>query len=166
MKVEIMFTKSDTLISDGIALVTGCPASHVLVKIGDYVWEARGDKPHSQVIKQKYTDMIKQPQLTHIWAAEIFVYDIVALIKWLDSKVGTRYDYANTTILQLVKLATGKLLFQKKTNVADNQYQCAEFTAHAVKLHAINSWINKPIASYSPKDHFVKLDPTLIYSKN
>lgn len=161
-----MFTKSDTLISNGIAAITNCPASHVLIKVGDYVWEARGDKPYSQVIKQKYSDMIKQPSLTHIWAAEICVYDIVKLVKWLEFKKGTEYDYKNTGIIQPLKILFKILIGQKSDNVADNQYQCAEFVAHAVKLYAINSWIKNPIASYSPKDHFVKVNPTLIYSKN
>ena len=167
MKVEIMFTKSDTIISDGIAAITNCPASHVLVKIGDYVWEARGDKPHSQVIKQRYIDMISHPKLQKVWTKEIFVYDIQDAIKWLEARVGVDYDYFNTSVLQLAKIIFGKLVGQKRNSVADNKYQCAEYAAHFVMENMINSYVtqNARIAEYSPKTHFDIVKPILIFER-
>jgi hypothetical protein len=167
MKVEIMFTKSDTIISDGIALVTNCPASHVLVKIGAYVWEPRGDKPHSQVIKQRYTDMIAHPKLQKVWTKEIFVYDILQAIEWLDSRVGVDYDYYNTGFLQLVKILTGRLIGQRRISVADDKYQCAEYVAHFVMDNMINSYVPRTakIAEYSPKTHFDIVKPILIFER-
>lgn len=167
MKVEILLTRGDTVISNDIALATGCEASHVAIRIGDYIWEARGDIKKPRVIKQKYSDKLKEMNLKKVWAKEIFVTDIEGAIKWLTKREGVKYDFGNTLVLQPIILLTGKLLGQKNNDKADNHYQCAEFGADFVRNWMINPYVakNDKIARYSPKTHFDILKPTLIINQ-
>ena len=156
MKVEILLTRSNTLISNKIAWATGCEASHVVIRIGDYIWEARGDIKNPRVIKQKYADKLKEPNLKKVWVKEIFVTDIVGAIQWLTEREGIEYDFANTLFLQPIILLIDKLVGQNKNSKADNRYQCAEFGADFVRNWMVNSYVakNDKIARYSPKTHF------------
>jgi len=167
MKVEILLTRSDTFISNKIALATGCEASHVAIRVGAYVWEARGDIKNPRVIKQKYTDMLNNPKLQKVWAHEIFVTDIVGAVEWLTKREGIKYDFANTLFLQPIILLIDKLVGQNKNSIADNRYQCAEFGADFVMEWAVNSYVpkNDKIARWSPKTHYDAINPTLILSR-
>lgn len=166
MKVEILLTKSDTLISDKIAWATGCEASHVAIRIGDYIWEARGDIKKPRIIRQKYADKVKEKHLKKVWAKEIFVTDIVGAIQWLTEREGIEYDFGNTGFLQPLLIATHRLLFQRKNSIADNRYQCAEFGAHFDMIWDVTPYVKKDdmIARWSPKTHFDEIKPTLILS--
>ena len=156
----IFFTKRDAFISNCIAKATGSKVSHTGIIAGDMVYEARGDGKYRSVISQSFTEMIKDPDLTGVWVKQIYVEDEKQALKWLKSRVGWKYDFINTVVIQPIKILTGRLVGQSEDETADNKYMCGEYSADFLK----NNWtekkrITEPISSYAPNNLFDLVHP-------
>jgi len=166
MKFQIFFTKRDAFISNAISFFTQSPVSHVGIRYGDKIWEARGDKGKSKVMSGSWSEMLNDSDLTGVCVADLDVYSVQEALNWLNSKVDTPYDFFNTGVLQPFKLIFGRLVGQKKHSVADNKYQCAELGADFVKLKTRQTFkITKPIAGYSPAILFDIFQAKRVFSK-
>lgn len=160
MTFYIFFTKRDAFISNCIAKATGSKVSHTGIIAGDMVYEARGDGKYRSVISQKFSEMLKDTDLTGVWIKKIEVDNEKQALKWLKSRVGWKYDFINTVVIQPVKIVTGWLIGQKKDEIADNRYMCGEYSADFLK----DNWtekqrITEPIASYAPNKLFDLVEP-------
>ena len=160
MTFYIFFTKRDAFISNCIAKATGSKVSHTGIIAGDMVYEARGDGKYRSVISQKFSEMLKDPDLTGVWVKKIEVDNEKQALKWLKSRVGWKYDFINTVVIQPVKIVTGWLIGQKKDEIADNRYMCGEYSADFLKYNWIEKQrITEPIASYAPNILFDLIEP-------
>lgn len=160
MTFYIYFTKRNAFISNCIAIATGSKVSHTGILAGNTCYEARGDGKYRSVISQSFTEMLKDKDLTGVWLKKIEVDDEKEALKWLKSRLGYKYDFINTVVIQPIKILTGWLVGQKKDNVADNRYMCGEYSADWLK----SNWkekkrITEPIASYAPNNLFDLIQP-------
>ncbi len=166
MKFQIFFTKRDAFISNAISFFTQSPVSHVGIRYGDKIWEARGDKGKSKVMSGSWSEMLNDSDLTGVWVADLDVHSVQDALNWLNSKADTPYDFYNTAVLQPFKLIFGRLVGQKKHSVADNKYQCAELGSDFVKLQTYQYYkIKGSIAGQNPAILFDIFKPYQVFSK-
>lgn len=167
-RFAIFWTRRNSKISNNIAKATDSEVSHVGVydRETGYIYEARGDGRYSSVIRGTFAEMLKDPDLTGVWIKDVYVPDHKGAVKWLESKVGTPYDYFNTLVLQPIILVFNRLVGrQKKNSVGDDKYGCGEFTADWLKNKTYET-INMPIAYYAPHILYNQMKPEKNYGKN
>lgn len=162
MKAEVFFTRRKSAISTAIAVLTRCKASHTGIRIGNDVWEARGDGDYNKVIKGKWDEMIADKSVRMVWTAPLGELSTDNCLQWLDKKVGTKYDYVNTLLLQLLKIRFGILFWQRRDSRGELAYGCGELVADCIKHQSVKYRITKPIAYYSPADLFKIVKPTQV----
>lgn len=158
-KTVLLSTKKHSHVSDLIAGYAGSKlakdVSHSAVLSPDgMVTEALGDRDPAEVVDTPFAEIVNDIDLQYIYLSiPRFQPEPAASKKWLNERIGCKYDYANLFFIQLPSKWLSWLPFQRKTKNAEKKYICSELVAHFGRTFISNYIFGaKPISDYNPSE--------------
>lgn len=152
---QILLTSRDGFISHAIRALDDCDVSHVAtVYNNDYVVDARGDKLGQGVDKRSINALINESSIVYLGTPkhEDFgtVENRLKVQCLLKRQLYKKYDYFNTVLIQLTRIAGMFKIFQRNKKQAAKKWQCAEL-AISVANECYGFFPRWPKIAVSPK---------------